>query len=67
MYPFHELDGYIILGVIILGLVRFFFFKVTEPNFFLNRNGTEISSNPGFGSVRFFRTKTGSNWFGSVF
>jgi len=34
MYPFHELDGYIILGVIIFGLVRFFFLTSNQTEFF---------------------------------
>jgi len=47
------------------GLV--FIKKITKSNFFFkNRNRTETGSNRPV-SVRFFRTKTGSNWFGSVF
>jgi len=54
--------------VIIFGSVRFLSKKVTKPNFFLkkNRNQTETGSNRPV-SVRFFRAKTGSNRFGSVF
>jgi hypothetical protein len=45
--------------------VRFLSKKVTKPNFFKkNRNRFKPT---GFGSVRFFREKTGSNRFGSVF
>jgi len=49
--------------------VRFGFYKkkITKSIFFLkNRNRTETGSNRPV-SVRFFRTKTGSNRFGSVF
>jgi hypothetical protein len=59
------------LWVIIFGSVRFLSKKVTKPNCFLKKPETE--SKPvqtdrfRFGSVRFFRTKTGSNRFGSVF
>ena len=38
--------------------------KNNQTNFFLNRNRFKAT---GFGSVWFFRTKVGSNQFGSVF
>jgi len=59
--------------VIIFGSVRFLSKKVTKPKFFFfekkpkpNRNRVKPA---GFGSVQFgfFRAKTGSNRFGSVF
>ena len=57
--------------MIIFGSIRFLSKKVTKPNFFFfkkNRKRTENRVKPtGFGLVRFFREKTGSNWFGSVF
>jgi hypothetical protein len=52
-----------------LFLVHFSFYKIKiiKLIFFLkNRNWTETGSNRPV-SVRFFRTKTGSNWFGSIF
>jgi len=52
--------------VIIFGSVRFLSKKVTKPNFFLKKNRNQVKPT-GFGSVRFFRAKTGSNRFGSVF
>jgi hypothetical protein len=56
--------------VIIFGSVRFLSKKLIKPNFFKkkNRNRTETRSNRPV-SVRFgfFRVKTGSNRFGSVF
>jgi len=59
--------------VIIFGSVRFLSKKVTKPKFFFLKKKTETEPKPGqtdrfrFGSVRFFRAKTGSNRFGSVF
>ena len=59
--------------MIIFGSVRFLSKKVTKPKFFFfekkpkpNRNRVKPA---GFGSVQFgfFRAKTGSNRFGSVF
>jgi hypothetical protein len=54
--------------VIIFDLVRFLSKKVTEPKkkFLKKQNRVKPT---GFGSVRFdfFRAKTGSNRFGSVF
>jgi hypothetical protein len=56
--------------VIIFGSVRFLSKKVTKLKFFFekkpkpNRNRVKPT---GFGSVQFFRAKTGSNQFGSVF
>ena len=58
------------IGVIIFGSVRFLSKKVTKLKYFFfekkNRNRVKPT---GFGSVRFgfFRAKTGSNRFGSVF
>jgi len=51
------------------GSIWFLSKKITKPNFFLkkpkpNRNRFKPT---GFGSVWFFRAKTGSNRFGSVF
>jgi hypothetical protein len=51
-------------GLIIFGSVRFLLKKTNQTDFFLNRNRFKPT---GFGSVRFFRTKTGSNRFSSVF
>jgi len=55
--------------VIIFGSVRFLSKKVTKPKlFFLKKKPNRNRVKPtGFGSVRFFRAKTGSNRFGSVF
>ena len=57
--------------MIIFGSVWFLSKKVTKPKLFFfekkpkpNRNRVKPT---GFGSVRFFRAKTGSNRFGSVF
>jgi hypothetical protein len=51
--------------VIIFGSVRFLSKKIIKLNFFKkNRNWFKPT---GFGSVWFFRTKTGSNRFVSVF
>ena len=59
------------IGMIIFGSVRFLSKKVTKPKLFFfekkpkpNRNRVKPT---GFGSVRFFRAKTGSNRFGLVF
>ena len=54
------------LGVIIFGSVRFLSKKVTKPNFFKKKNRNQVKPT-GFGSVRFFREKTGSNRFFSIF
>jgi len=55
--------------VIIFGSVRFLSKKVTKPKFFSKKKNRNRVKPTGFGSVRFgfFRTKTGSNRFGSVF
>jgi len=57
--------------VIIFGSVRFLSKKVTKPKFFFLKKKPKPNRNrvkpTGFGSVRFFRAKTGSNRFGSVF
>jgi hypothetical protein len=56
--------------VIIFGSVWFLLKKSNQTEFFLkkkpkqNRNRVKPA---GFGSVRFFRAKTGSNRFGSIF
>jgi hypothetical protein len=63
------------VGVIISGSVWFLSKKITKPKFFLKKKQTETEPKPGqtdqfrFGSVwfSFFRAKTGSNRFGSVF
>jgi hypothetical protein len=59
------------LGVIIFGSVRFLSKKITKPKFFFVKKKPKPNQNrvkpTGFGSVRFFRAKTGSNRFGSVF
>jgi len=49
--------------------VRFLSKKVTKSNFFLKKNetGSNRPVSVRFGSVRFFREKSGSNRFGSVF
>jgi hypothetical protein len=56
------------LGVIIFSSVRFLLKKITKLKF---KKKTEPNRNlvkpTGFGSVLFFRAKTGSNRFGSVF
>ena len=59
--------------MIIFVSVRFLSKKVTKPNFFFLKKKPKPNRNrvkpTGFGSVRFgfFRAKTGSNRFGSVF
>jgi hypothetical protein len=60
--------SYFLVGVIIFGSVRFLSKKVTKPKFFFlkKKNRNRVKPN-GFGSVRFFRAKTGSNRFDSVF
>jgi hypothetical protein len=53
--------------VIIFGSIRFLSKKVTKLKiFFLKKNRNRVKPT-GFGSVWFFRAKTGSNRFGSVF
>jgi hypothetical protein len=56
--------------VIIFGSVRFLSKKVTKPKLFFLKKKPKPNRNrvkpTGFGSVRFFRVKTGSNRFGSV-
>ena len=51
--------------MIIFGSVRFLLKKITKLKFFFEKK-TETGSNRPV-SVRFFRAKTGSNRFGSVF
>jgi hypothetical protein len=53
-----------LIGVIIFGSGRFLSKKNNQTEFFLKK--TETGSNRPV-SVRFFRTKPGSNWFGLVF
>jgi hypothetical protein len=55
--------------VIIFGLVRFLSIKVTKPKFFFLKKKPKPGQTDRFqfGSVWFFRVKTGSNQFGSVF
>jgi len=59
------------IGVIIFGSVRFLSKKVTKPKLFFLKKKPKPNRNrvkpTGFGSVQFFRVKTGSNRFGSVF
>jgi len=59
------------LGVLIFGSVRFLSKKVTKLNFFSKKTKTEPklvqTDRFWFSSVRFFREKTCSNRFGSVF
>jgi hypothetical protein len=50
--------------VIIFDSVEVFIKKINKPKF--KKKKTETGSNRP-GSVQFFRTKTGSNWFGLVF
>ena len=52
--------------MIIFSSVRFLSKKITKPKFFFWKKTTETGSNRPV-SVRFFRAKTGSNQFGSVF
>jgi hypothetical protein len=52
--------------VIIFGSVRFLSKKSNQTEI-KKKNKRNWFKPTGFGSVRFFRTKTGSNWFGSVF
>jgi len=47
--------------------VRFLSKKVTKSNFFKKKTKPVQTDRFRFGSVRFFREKTGSNRFGSVF
>jgi hypothetical protein len=54
------------LWVIIFGSVLFLSKKVTKPKFLKKKNRNRVKPT-GFGSVRFFMEKTGSNRFGSVF
>jgi len=55
-----------VVGVIIFCSVRFLSKKVTKPNF-KKKPKPDQTNRFWFGSVRFFRAKTGSNRFGSVF
>jgi hypothetical protein len=52
--------------VIIFDSVKFLSKKSNQIEIFFKKNQNRFKPT-GFGSVRFFRTKTGSNWFGSVF
>jgi hypothetical protein len=53
-----------VLEVIIFGLDRFLYKKNNQTEFFLKKTETRLNR---LVSVRFFRTKTGSNRFDSVF
>jgi hypothetical protein len=53
--------------VIIFGSVRFLSKKVTKPKFFLKKKTETGSNRPVSVRFGFFRAKTGSNQFGSVF
>jgi hypothetical protein len=52
-----------VVGVFIFGSVRFLSKIVTKPNFFLKKSKPIQTDRFQFGSVMFFRTKTGSNRF----
>jgi len=54
--------------VIIFGSVRFLFKKNNQTEFFKIKKLKPVQTDRfRFGSVWFFRTETGSNWFDSVF
>jgi hypothetical protein len=57
--------------MIIFDSIRFLSKKVTKPKFFFLKKKPKPNRNrvrpTGFGSVRFFMAKTGSNRFGSIF
>ena len=53
--------------MIIFGSVRFLSKKVTKPNFFLKKKTETGSNRPVSVQFGFFRAKTDSNRFGSVF
>jgi len=54
--------------VFIFGSVRFLSKKSNQTEFFFKKKPKPVQTDRfRFGSVRFFRAKTGSNWFGSVF
>jgi len=55
------------IGVIIFGLVWFLSKKNNQTEIFFWKKNRNRVKPTGFGSVRFFRAKTGSNRFGSVF
>jgi len=52
--------------VIIFVFIQFLYKKKIKLKFFLKKSKTGLNR-PVLGSVRFFRRKTGSNRFGSVF
>jgi hypothetical protein len=56
-----------ILGVIIFGLVPFLSKKSNQTEYIFFKKNRNRFKPTGFGSVRFYMTKTGSNWFASVF
>jgi hypothetical protein len=56
-----------ILGVIICGSVWFLLKKITKLKLKKKQKNRNWFKPTGFSSVRFFRTKTGSNRFDSVF
>lgn len=56
-----------LLGVIIFGSAQFLSKKVIKLNFKKKQPKLIQTNRFGFGLVWFFRTKTGSNRFGSVF
>jgi hypothetical protein len=55
--------------VIIFGSVQFLLKKITKPKLFFLKKNPKLGQTDRFrfGSVQFFRAKTGSNRFGSVF
>jgi len=55
------------VGVIIFGSVRFLSKKVTKPKFFKKKKTETGSNRPVSVRFGFFRAKTSSNQFGSVF
>jgi hypothetical protein len=56
-----------VLGVIIFGLVWFLSKKITKPKFVFEKKTETGSNRPVSVRFGFFRAKTGSNRFGSVF
>ena len=66
MVSFDSISIVFMLGVIIFGSVRFYQKIVTKPKF--KKKPKPVQTDRfRFGSVQFFRTKTSSNQFGSVF
>jgi hypothetical protein len=57
----------VLVGVLIFGLVWFLSKKVIKLNFFIKKQNRNRFKPTGFSSVWFFKAKTSSNRFGSVF